>query len=535
MSIQILDCTLRDGGYINDWRFGRKTISSILEKLEQARIDIIECGFLTGMAQDRECALFNRVSDVEQVLPKRSRNAMYVAMIAIGEKELHPSALSPCDHRSLTGIRLTFHKEEIDQAVEWAGIIMEKGYQVFMQPVGTVFYSDMELLALVERMNRLKPYAFYIVDTLGSMYRNDVSHRFYLIDKNMDPQIHLGFHGHNNLQLAFSNAQILGKIQTKRTLILDSTVYGMGRGAGNLPTELITQYINKNIASRYDVSMVMDVYDEYISPIRKEYEWGYTVPYHIAASNVCHPNYAAYLINKQTLTMKDIEKIIQSIPGKHKVLYDRALIEQLYTRFQSKKIDDTASVREIASLIRQKKILLLAPGKSLVSRYREILRFIETERPYVISVNFVDPLFQVDACFVSNHKRMDIIEQDIRPLAGVRAILTSNIPGGSGEGVLYVDYDRYITDDGLISDNAGLMLLRLLLRCGAQEVYLAGFDGFSPKPQENYYREELNIPLNEEEALEKQDRIRRQLDELSASMRISFLTPSVYAQGGRHV
>ncbi len=118
-------------------------------------------------------------------------------------------------------------------------------------------------------MNQLKPYAFYIVDTLGSMYRNEVSHRFYLIDENMDPQIHLGFHGHNNMQLAFSNAQVLGKIQTKRTLILDSSVYGMGRGAGNLPTELITQYINKNIASRYDVTMVMDIYDEYIAAIRK--------------------------------------------------------------------------------------------------------------------------------------------------------------------------------------------------------------------------------------------------------------------------
>lgn len=176
------------------------------------------------------------------------------------------------------------------------------------------------------------------MDTLGSMYRNDVSHRFYLIDKNMDPAIHLGFHGHNNLQLAFSNAQVLGKIQTKRTLILDATVYGMGRGAGNLPTELITQYINRNIASRYDAAMVMDVYDGYIAAIRQKYEWGYTVPYHIAASNICHPNYASYLINRQTLTMKDIEKIIQSIPAECRALYDQALVEQLYTSFQSKKL-----------------------------------------------------------------------------------------------------------------------------------------------------------------------------------------------------
>ena len=120
-------------------------------------------------------------------------------MIAIGEKELDPSLLSPYDGSGIEGVRLTFHKEEIPQALQWAEIIMEKGYKVFMQPVGTVYYSDMELLQLVEKMNRLNPYAFYIVDTLGSMYRNEVSHRFYLIDENMHPEIRLGFHGHNNL------------------------------------------------------------------------------------------------------------------------------------------------------------------------------------------------------------------------------------------------------------------------------------------------------------------------------------------------
>ena len=355
MSIQVLDCTLRDGGYVNDWRFGRKTIRSILEKLENANIDIIECGFLTKMVKEQECSLFGSVRDIEGMLPPQPRRAMYVAMIAIGERELHPEELTPCAQSSITGIRLTFHKHEIEKAFAWARMIMEKGYEVFMQPVGTVFYSDRELLELVEQMNRLNPFAFYIVDTLGSMYRNDVSHRFYLIDKNMNPNIKLGFHGHNNLQLAFSNAQILGKIQTKRTLILDSSVYGMGRGAGNLPTELITQYINKNIASRYDVSMVMDIYDEYISRIRKQYEWGYAVPYHIAASYVCHPNYAAYLINKQTLTMKDIEKIIRSIPPAYKILYDRSLIEQLYAQFQSRKIDDSQAVSQIKRWISGRK------------------------------------------------------------------------------------------------------------------------------------------------------------------------------------
>ena len=525
--IQVLDCTLRDGGYINDWRFGRRTVASVLDKLEQAGIDIIECGFLTRMVKEDACSLFGGPDEIAALLPKRERTSMLVAMIAIGEKELHPAELPPCDGESISGIRLTFHKQEIGQAVEWAGIIMDKGYRVFMQPVGTAFYSDIELLELVKKMNILRPYAFYIVDTLGSMYRGDVSHRFYLIDKNMAPEIRLGFHGHNNLQLAFSNAQVLGKIQTPRTLILDSSVYGMGRGAGNLPTELITQYINRSIAPRYDVTTVMDIYDEYIAAIRREYDWGYALPYHIAASSVCHPSYASYLLNKQTLTMKDIKKIIESIPEEYRVLYDQRLIEELYVRFQSRKVDDSEAVFTLSKMTAGKKLLLLAPGKSL-SRYRgTVLSRIEEEAPFVITVNFADPLYRPNACFISNHKRLDTIGQELAAWKGLPVILTSNLPAEIRD-CLYVDYDSYTNSDEMLSDNAGLMLLSLLKKCGAQQIALAGFDGFRHSYGENYYNEDLDFGADQREAEEKQNRMRSRLQEFANTIQLEFLTPSAY-------
>lgn len=509
MSMQILDCTLRDGGYINDWRFGRKAITAILEKLERANLDIIECGFLTRMVYDEQCSLFPSVQAIEPLLPGEKRRAMYVAMIAIGEKELHPKELQPWNGRSIDGIRLTFHKREIPQAIQWAEIIQDKGYKVFMQPVGSGFYSDMELLSLVEQMNRLRPYAFYIVDTLGSMYRNDVSHRFYLIDQNMDPEIHLGFHGHNNLQLAFSNAQVLGKIQTKRSLLIDASVYGMGRGAGNLPTELIAQYINRNIASKYDVSMVMDIYDEYIRPIGRQLEWGYSMAYHIAASEVCHPNYASYLINKQTLTTKDMEKIIQSIPQESRILYDQQLIESLYSQFQSRKIDDRDAVEQLRELVMGKQLLLLAPGSSLNQYTREIEDFIRENNPYVIAVNFADQQLPLDACFFSNHKRLERSVQEGNSFAQVQLILTSNL--SYHKPCLQMDYDSYTSSGERVFDNAGLMLLNLLQRCQVQEVYLAGFDGLPGK-----------------EFQEQREQITEQMKGMENTLKIHFLTPSPY-------
>ena len=527
MGTQVLDCTLRDGGYINNWEFGKHAICSILDKLENSGIDIIECGFLTSRPRGEDCSLFGSPREVLPLLPQRKRKAMFVAMIAIGERELPPDRLPPKEPGGIEGIRLTFHREETEQAMAWAGAIMAKGYQVFLQPVGTAFYSDLELLGLVERVNRLKPYAFYIVDTLGSMYRNQVTRQFHLIDANMEPGIRLGFHGHNNLQLAFSNAQVLSTIQAKRDLILESSVYGMGRGAGNLPTELITRYINENIQSRYNVAMVMDIYDEYIAPLRKEFEWGYTMAYQIAATQACHPNYAAYLLNKQTLTMTDIENILRSIPQGKRVEFDRELAREQYRRYQSKRIDDSRAVEEISRLIHGRKLLVLAPGQSLRTRESQVLEFIRRKVPFVFAVNFADSKFQVEACFISNHKRLDIGGKALDALPGVRRIFTSNLAAYGGEDCLYVDYDQCANEDPMVSDNAGLMLLKLLERCGVNKVYLAGFDGFRGR-NGGFYNRTGFTSWSSAEAFERQRRMKEQLGKLS--LELVYVTPSAYEE-----
>ena len=98
-----------------------------------------------------------------------------------------------------------------------------------------------------------------------------------------------------------------------------------------------------------------------------------------------------------------------------------------------------------------------------------------------------------------------------------------------------MDYDQYKNDDEMVADNAGLMLLNLLRRCGAQEAALAGFDGFQHRDSGNYYRDDLDFRIDETEIRERQERIRHQLGELSRQMKLTFLTPSVYAQEEQYV
>ena len=528
--IKVLDCTLRDGGYINEWKFGKSTIKSIIEKLQKAKLDIIEVGFLTEAVEDDDYSLFDDLEVLREMAGNKSDDSMLVAMIAIGEKEIEPSILPEYDGKSIDGIRITFHRNEVNKAIAWAEIIKDKGYKVFMQPVGTLFYEDADLLELVRKMNELEPYALYIVDTLGSMYRNELMYMFYLIDRNLSAKIHMGFHPHNNLQLAFSNAQELSRIATTRTIIIDSSVFGMGRGAGNLPTELVTQYINKSIEPQYDVTTVLEIYDEHISLIEENYDWGYGMAYNIAANNVCHPNYASFLMNKQTLTMKDIEKIIISIPKEKKELFNKALIEELYLHYQNNKIDDSDEIKTLKDMISEKPVLVLAPGRSLVDEQTKVVDYVAKMNPYIISVNFVDDNFEIDSCFVSNHKRVESVEEGMRKTAKTTVIATSNIPKSELLECLNVDYYSYINQDEIVFDNAGLMLLKLLIKCKVPSVTLAGFDGFRTRYNENYYNEKLNIHVNELEIQEKQKRMKQQLEAIQKEMDIEFLTKSIYEE-----
>ena len=174
-NIKILDCTLRDGGYVNNWHFGQKAIETMLFNFSKSNADIVECGFLTNKPYDPDYSLYNSVEQLNDLVSSdSSMNTMYVAMIAIGEREINPVLLSDADSTVLDGIRLTFHPNEIDLAFEWAEIIKSKGYKIFMQPVGTTNYTDKQFIDLLERINKLEPYAFYIVDTLGVMYEKDL-------------------------------------------------------------------------------------------------------------------------------------------------------------------------------------------------------------------------------------------------------------------------------------------------------------------------------------------------------------------------
>jgi len=527
-NIKILDCTLRDGGYINNWRFGYSNIKSIITRLTKANIDIVETGFLEDGEYDPDKSLFSDVCQIEDVLPADRGKTQFVAMTRYGHLDI--KNLREYDGKSINGIRVTFHEDEAEEAIAYCKLVKDKGYKTYVQPVGTTSYTDEYLLKLIKIVNELQPYAFYIVDTLGLMRKNDLLRMYYLIDNNLDQDIVIGFHSHNNLQLSFSNAQELVDLHTKRQIILDSSVYGMGRGAGNLNTELIAQHLNFTRDYIYNTDYLLEIIDETIDAISKKYTWGYSVPYYLAAINNCHPNYATYLLNRKTLPVKSIGKILRSIHPDQRELYNEKYVAELYLQFQKHQIDDEKSVRELRQELYGKNVLVVAPGNSINIQRKNIETYLsQHDNVVVISVNFDGDGIKPDYCFFSNNKRFQRFLETQRSVSS-KVIVTSNVEiEEQKELVSYVvNYSDHLNQQPLVNDNATLMLFSLLARLDIQEIAVAGFDGFQYESTNNYVENELETGLDRDTIKEMNRQISEVVREYSKVICLKFITDSLY-------
>lgn len=526
--ITLLDCTLRDGGYINDWCFGKNVIKDICNKLSESKMDIIEIGFLTDLPHTEEQSLYSNCEEIDEKCCIRNSISMFAAMIAIGEKEMNPISLPMAKDCMLDIVRITFHRniQEIEKAEKYAHILMDKGYKVCMQPVGTTSYSDKHLIELIERMNMLKPYAFYLVDTLGILCREELMRFVYLIDNNLDSDIKIGFHSHNNMQMSFSNAQYLIEHRSAREFIVDCSVYGMGRGAGNLCTELIAQYLNTNCSASYNMVSVLEVLDGSIYPIHLKSGWGYNAHYYIAATHKCHPNYASYLINKQSLTMNEVDYILKNIPKEQKDIFNKKLIKSLYYDHQNRDTDDTAALAYLKNNISNKEVLLIAPGKSVLKHKDKIVTLIEERHPIIITINTACDICKSDFIFISNLKRLYAMDQE---KINAPLIITSNLPVIMKD-CLCVNYSMLCEPSHDEPDNSGVMVIRLMKLVGANKIYLAGYDGFDEDINKNYYDPSLINSVDLEKLHTKNLAIRDQLTQLKEMMELVFITPSKYIE-----
>jgi 4-hydroxy 2-oxovalerate aldolase len=520
--IKVLDCTLRDGGYVNNWEFGENNIKSIINKLSDSELEIVECGFLTSkVKEDKDLSKFSTIDSFSDFLPQSSGNTDYVCMINYGEYNLED--LPEYNGKSISGIRVAFHKKDLEEALEFCVGITKKGYKLFMQPMVSISYSDAEFIDLIKKSNAINPYAFYIVDSFGVMKKNDLMRLFYLVDHNLEKSIYVGYHSHNNIQLSYSNAQSLVDLNIKRKLIIDSSVFGMGRGAGNLNTELFVEYLNDVNGGHYKVKPLLQIIDEVLSNIYKSNYWGYSLPHYISAKHNCHPNYASHLSSKDTLTAEDISNILMTMDESEKVNFSQEYIERLYLDYQSHKIDDSGDINKLIGVFNGKDVIAIAPGLSINQSEKMIQDLAELPNTITVSVNFKPKNLDVNFVFISNLKRFEQLDD----WNSSNLIVTSNVTNAK-DSAYKTNYIDLLIENSAVSDNAGLMLIKLLSKLGVNSIHLAGYDGYSYDAYENYFEKDLTLVKHKSIVDDLNEGMIKTLKNFSKTLNINFITKTKY-------
>jgi len=401
---------------------------------------------------------------------------------------------------------------------------------LFVQPASVTDYSPEELTDLAEKLNALNPFAVYIVDTYGLMQKRQLLDTFDLLDKTLDKTISVGYHAHNNFNLAYANATELLQLNPDRDIIIDGTVYGMGKGAGNANTELLAYSLNNDYGKAYDLSQILEIINLEILSLKQKYDWGYSLSKFISAANQCHPKYVDFLVEKNTLPVQAINTILSEIPKATKTLYDQPLIEKLYDAYLLKSTDLKDDLHRLKTELDGREVLILCPGASLVLHKEKIEAFIKEKSPIVVSANFFSREYACDYIMVSNAKRFGQMVYYLKKGLGKnRIITTTNVSGVDTKVDYTLNAEALKFEPEVIRFNSALIMIKVLASFGYKRVWLAGFDGYATgTTHKNAYLaqdfafdkpvqgEAINAAVNEA------------LTELKHKIEINLLTPSVY-------
>lgn len=320
MSVQITDCTIRDGGYLLKKNSDPEFIKGIIQGLVDAGIDFIETGFLQTIVTG-DTLVYHDSKDVIKYLPEEPKNSNYLGFC--DNSRYTVEELDECDGNSFKWLRISFAKHEIDASLEFCKAAKEKGYLVQFNPMDSISYTMEERAELIKKVNEVKPASFSIVDTFGAMYLEDLRTIFAQVDELLDKEIKIGLHSHDNLGLSCALAEVMVEMaqKTGRDILIDGSLFGMGRGAGNAKTELLADYLNKHCETNYDVPKLLETIDHYITPLLENVKWGYDLPMFVCGTKHSHVDNVYHLAKTHQSSANEMYDVIECLTPEQRTRY----------------------------------------------------------------------------------------------------------------------------------------------------------------------------------------------------------------------
>jgi 4-hydroxy 2-oxovalerate aldolase len=292
--IKVIDCSIRDGGLVNDSKFSFETVKNVYRAVCAAGVDYVEIGYRnsrTHFSPEQfgpwrfcdEDLLRKLVEGVDN--PKGTKLAVMQDAHKASADDMGLKAESVVDM-----VRVATYVKDVDKAIKLANTAHDKGYETAINIMAVSHALDRELdEALQQIESETKAIACYIVDSFGALYSEDIDYLVHKFQRFLKTK-QVGIHCHNQQQLAYANSI---EAIIKNVNYIDGTLYGLGRAAGNCPLELLMGFL-KN--PKFDIRPVLDVIEKTILPLRKEMMWGYSIPYMVSGLLNMHPLEAMDLV-----------------------------------------------------------------------------------------------------------------------------------------------------------------------------------------------------------------------------------------------
>ncbi len=280
--VQVLDCTIRDGGICNNWYFDHKLVNKTFEALAESGVDYMEVGYRTKPgAFDRDKVGPWRFCDEDElekvVRPGKIKLSTMVDIGRVTTAEIPKKSDSVIDV-----VRVATYAHLMDEAETIVKHSLDCGYEVFLNVMAISTVSIELLDETLERVARLKPHRLALVDSFGALFPYHVRYLVRKYKNVVGDDVSVGVHFHNNQQQAFANSIVA---IDEGADFVDGTIHGIGRGAGNCPIELLLFYLDN---PKYNVRPILDLVDDFAT-LRDELRWGYHLPYAITGYHNVHP------------------------------------------------------------------------------------------------------------------------------------------------------------------------------------------------------------------------------------------------------
>jgi len=493
----LLDCTLRDGGYYNDWDFSADLVREYLDAMAAAKVDIVELGLrsLNNCGFKGACAF----STDEYIRSLKVHSALKIGiMINAGElladlplaDALLKLVPNDADSSPVHLVRIACHVHEFEDALPAANWLKGRGFMVGFNLMQIANHSEIEVRALAKAATDYPIDALYFADSMGSMKPEQTAQIVGWLRSEWRGAI--GIHTHDNLGLALSNT--LSAVQEGVSFV-DSTVTGMGRGPGNARTEELAIEMAELDNRSANIVPLMALIRRHFRPMQQKYGWGTNPYYYLAGKYGIHPTYIQEMLNDSRYTEEDVLAVIEHLKVEGGKRYNPTTLDTARHFYQG----DPKGSWCPSGVFKGRDVLLLGTGPGVAKHRVALEAYIQRHQPIVVALN-TQTAIEADliqyrvACHpvrlladCEAHTRLP------QPLITPYSMLPEDVKQSlSGKELL--DFGLNVQSKCFSFNNQSCTLpsslvmayaFAVLTSGNAKTIYLAGFDGYSGEDARN--------------------------------------------------